>query len=152
MFQVEAPARDHRFWVPYLALFTAGRLAELCQLAVADVRERNGIAWIEITNRGEGQSVKSTAGRRIVPLHADLITMGFLTYWRERQSAGDRHLFPGAPRGAEGRNPYNPVSQWFTRLLGQAGDHRPGLSFHSFRHTWNEPPDTAASRRTCARR
>lgn len=61
-----------------------------------------------------------------------------LGYWRRMQAAGETKLFPKAPRGADGRNPYNPVSQWFTRLLTVAGIRRTGLSFHSFRHTWNE--------------
>ena len=137
-FQAPLEARDHRFWVPYLALYTGARLAELCQLEVTDIRQRDGLAWIEINGTGEEKSVKSAAARRIVPLHADLLALGFLAYWRARKTAGDSKLFPKAPRGAEGRNPYNPVSQWFTRTLEAAGIRRTGLSFHSFRHTWNE--------------
>jgi hypothetical protein len=44
--------RDHRFWLPLLALFSGARLGELCQLSVDDVREIEGVWCLEITPGG----------------------------------------------------------------------------------------------------
>lgn len=71
---------DTSYWIPLLALFTGGRLEELCQLHPDDAaqvpyHEEGGeaLAWvIRITDEGEGQGLKNAGSRRRVPLHPEL--------------------------------------------------------------------------------
>jgi len=41
-----------------------------------------------ITDEGEGQSVKTEAGIRRVPIHSELIRLGFLDYVRKTKESG----------------------------------------------------------------
>ena len=56
--------------------------------------------------------------RREVPLHPDLITLGFLTYVNEMRRAGHRRLFPKLEpyRGRYAKN----IGRWLNRLLDEA--------------------------------
>lgn len=56
-----------RFWLPLLGLYTGARLNELCQLSVEDVRQEHDIVFLNITNEGKGQRVKSASGKRRIP-------------------------------------------------------------------------------------
>lgn len=71
-------------WLPLLALFTGARLEELGRLDVADIRDEDGIAFLAIHTMGEGRSVKTRSARRKVPIHPELIRLGFLQYVEER--------------------------------------------------------------------
>ncbi len=71
---------DAAYWIPILGLYTGARIGELCQLAAADIEKTDGVDLIHITDQGEGQSVKTTAGRRLVPVHPELVRLGFLEY------------------------------------------------------------------------
>jgi integrase len=68
------------YWLPLLALYTGARCSELAQLAVADVLTEADIPTLRITDLGEGQQVKSKAGRRVIPIHSELVRLGFLEY------------------------------------------------------------------------
>ncbi len=63
-------------WVPLLCAHTGARVAEITQLRKQDVLEKDGIAFIRITP--DAGSVK-TGQYRDVPLHPELIELGFLT-------------------------------------------------------------------------
>jgi integrase len=82
-------AGEASYWLPLLALYTGARLEELAQLAPGDVREtpytdasgaRRTCWTISITDIGEGQEVKTASSRRRVPVHPDLIALGFIQY------------------------------------------------------------------------
>ena len=49
------------YWIPFLAAMTGMRLEEIGSRLV---EERDGIAFIEVHDRGEGQSVKTGRGGR----------------------------------------------------------------------------------------
>ncbi|GMV00393.1 MAG: site-specific integrase [Burkholderiaceae bacterium] len=63
------------YWLPVLGLYTGARQEELAQLAVADVREEDGIRCLVITDEGDGK-VKTASSRRKVPLHRDVLDLG----------------------------------------------------------------------------
>ncbi|MEG2046654.1 MAG: hypothetical protein RR100_07380, partial [Comamonas sp.] len=74
----------YHYWLPLLALFTGARANELAQLRLSDIVEKDGIMCIDI-NAGEdidGMRRKSTktvkTSVRLVPIHSDLIALGFL--------------------------------------------------------------------------
>ena len=52
------------YWIPLLAAMTGMRLEEIGCRLVDEIKERDGIAFIEVHDRGEGQSVKTGRGGR----------------------------------------------------------------------------------------
>lgn len=134
--------RDAYFWIPILGFYTGARLGELVQLHVADVMSENGIAYLHVTEEGGGSEsgkdvkhVKSEAGIRKIPLHPDLISLGFLDFVEGRRKCrrGSKRLFPEVKFGADGQAS-TVFSKWFGRLMGRVGLSDPSLVFHSFRH------------------
>lgn len=126
--------KDSHKWGMLLGMFTGARLNEICQLDIADVKQ-DGDTWLlNITDEGDDtKSVKSKAGRRKVPLHSELIRLGFLDFVDSRRN-GTR-LFPDysySANGGYGRN----LGRWCNEsFLPKLGIKQPGLVFHSLRHT-----------------
>jgi integrase len=134
------PARSPSLpWLMRLALFTGCRLNELAQLTRENVRQEHGIWFLEITDKGADQSLKTKASKRMVPLHS-AIRDSFLAYvktipsdtlWPELRAAGpDRRLSWR-------------VSDQFTGFRRKAGIDRPGLTFHSLRKNFVAALDNA---------
>lgn len=118
------------YWVPLLGLFTGARLGELCQLRTVDVQMVGGLPALVLTDDGEEQSIKSEAGHRTVPIHSELLRLGFLEYVETIRATGKDSLWP-AMKLRKGK-PSDYFGRWFK-------EHREGLgltpSFHYFRHT-----------------
>jgi integrase len=129
--------RDHRFWMPLVALYTGARLGEICQLQLKDVAPRDGIWCFDINDEGE-KSVKSEASKRLTPVHPELIKLGLIEYVEQRKAAGGAALWPGVRKSAAGI-PSDLESKRLNRLLGLilGEEYRRDrlLSFHSFRGT-----------------
>jgi len=127
------------YWLPVLGLYTGARQEELAQLAVADVREEEGgIIYLVVTDEGEGAKVKTASSRRSVPLHRDVLDLGFLDYVRAVKKTGATHLFPELRPDRYGRRAGN-WSKWFGRYLRKdVGIEDRRLVFHSFRHTFKD--------------
>jgi len=134
--------RDHRFWVPLVALYSGARLNELGQLEVRDVQEIGGIPCFRITSQSDlhsGENIKilkTKSSARSVPLHPMLKALGFLEYVAARRAAGDFRVFPNWHKGKDGT--YSSVfSKSFNgQFLPKVGIKTPKLVFHSFRHTF----------------
>ncbi len=124
--------RRGKFWVPLLALYSGMRLSECCQLTVDDVAVRDG-ADVIMVRGGDGKKVKTAAARRVIPVHPELVKMGFLAYADAQRKAGHTRLFPELKRDRRGYYS-DPFQKWFSRFLDKAGAKRPRTSFHSFRH------------------
>ncbi|WP_271583115.1 site-specific integrase [Bradyrhizobium sp. CCBAU 45389] len=127
------------FWLPVLALFTGARQAELGSLSVANVRvdaETRVPLLYFVTERARGKRVKTDASERVVPVHPEVIRLGFLSYVEERRKAdgADAWLFPSVAPD-RGRTGVPAWSQWFGRYLRAAGVTDKAKVFHSFRHT-----------------
>jgi integrase len=69
-----------RLWLPVLALFTGARSNELCQLRIEDIAEVEGVPVIHIRHRPELHQTTKNEQDRVVPVHPDLIKLGFLEY------------------------------------------------------------------------
>lgn len=132
---LKAEARKHpwRYWLPLLGRTTGARLEELCQLRVDDFIEQQGIQCIRIDDSREGQNLKNSSSRRMLPLHPTLIDLGLLQHVESVRSTGKDRLFPEleAVRGKLGHAP----SKWFGRYKTKQGITDPRKTFHSFRHT-----------------
>ncbi|QEU10510.1 site-specific integrase [Paracoccus yeei] len=130
--------RDHRFWVPLIMLYSGARPGEIGQLAVNDVRQEHGHWIMHITTEGdetgEGKSVKTAGSMRVVPVHHELIRLGFIRYHEKRIKQGGAALFPDAVRNERGQMMAD-VSREFGRYLTRIGlKQGRGLSLYSFRH------------------
>jgi integrase len=127
--------RDHRFWLPLVMLFSGCRPAEIAQLAVGDVRQEHGIWIMHITDADDEQSVKTTGSKRIVPVHSELIRLGFIAFCQRQAERGLARIFPEAERNSRGQLAAT-FSRDFTRtvLKGIGLDKAGELSLYSFRH------------------
>lgn len=127
--------RDHRYWVPLIMLYSGARPAEIAQLAIADVRQEHGHWIMHITEEGEAaKSVKTAGSMRVVPVHDELIKLGFIKYYARMKQAGEKRLFPQAERNSRGQMIAD-FSREFGRYLSRIGmKEGRGLSLYSFRH------------------
>ncbi|MDI3356883.1 site-specific integrase [Pseudomonas sp. UYIF39] len=131
--KVEARKHPWRYWLPLLGRATGARLEELCQLRVDDFIEQQGIPCLRIDDSREGQNLKNSSSRRVLPLHSGLIELGLLLHVEAVKTTGADRLFPelDAVRGKLGHAP----SKWFGRYKTKHGITDPRKTFHSFRHT-----------------
>nr|WP_147414291.1 hypothetical protein [Sphingomonas gilva] len=114
--------RDAKFWVPILGLYTGCRLGELIQLHLCDISLAGPIPFISINednNRGgDLKHVKSAAGVRRVPIHPDLIKLGFADYVAgyAKRRKGNRRLFDEIRYGCDGQASTE-FSKFFARFM-----------------------------------
>ncbi len=124
-------------WAALLGLFTGARVSEIGQLHLSNFITEQGLPCIRITDEGVGQSVKTTASIRTVPLHPVLLDLGLMDYVGSLRSGGAERLFSGLKVGSV-NGPGSAFSSAFTRHLEKCGvrptgSHRVG--FHSLRKT-----------------
>ncbi|WP_085035891.1 DUF6538 domain-containing protein, partial [Cronobacter sakazakii] len=93
--------RPFHYWLPLLALYVGGRINELCQLYLTDIREdKNEVAYIDFNLdapdkvmdeealAGGDKSLKTVNAIRQVPIHPRLIELGLLEYVDALKAAG----------------------------------------------------------------
>lgn len=122
------------FWLPLIAAYTGARREEIAQLYVSDVRQdANGHWFIRITDDRPDKSVKTDSSRRDVPLHDDLIALGFLELVQGKEA--DARVFMQLKKVADGFAGI--VSKAWRPLTQRWGVYREGRSpLHAFRHTF----------------
>lgn len=126
---------EAQFWIPLIALFSGAREEEICQLLIKDVCSEDGITYFYFRNDGEQQSLKNPGSKRKVPIHPELVRIGFMQYVESVQSHSSGQLFPQLTQGAKGKFSAS-WSKWFGRYLDRIGIDDPSKVFHSFRHTF----------------
>ncbi|MCX4025608.1 site-specific integrase [Endozoicomonas sp. SM1973] len=127
----EDPDKPWRFWVPVLALYTGARLEEISQLDVDDIKQSEGIYYLDIHDRGSHQ-LKNKSSIRKTPLHKDLLEIGLLEYINSRKD--EVKLFNlSLLQGIYGKT----VSAWFTFIKNKLNFPSTKV-FHSFRHTFRD--------------
>ena len=131
--------RRGRFWVPLLSLFLGCRLNEAAQLYTEDVIDEEKIPYLLIRDtRADGSKcdkrLKTEQSRRRIPIHPELVKIGFLTFVASRSADVDcPRLFPELPNSKTGYFS-DKFSKWFGRFkTGVLGDGCKA-TFHSFRH------------------
>jgi integrase len=143
----QSPAQVHKFWLLAVELYTGGRVREICQVNPQhDWGCRNEIWWMKFTEvtgaMQDAEVVKSikTSKTRIIPIHPELIRIGFLRYLDALKNAGARRLFPKwSPKdGNAGAGPGKWVSNYMRKigLHGVANENGNAVrGSHTFRHT-----------------
>lgn len=139
LFAPEALARlsESARWASLLGLYTGARASEVGQLLIKDVFEEDGIPCLRVSDEGEHQKVKTEVSLRTVPLHPELLKMGFLDWVDGKRVAGETRLFPAAKATAvNGQG--NWITKAFSRHLAEVGkDWEPAKrGFHSLRKTF----------------
>lgn len=129
--------KDSKYWLPLLALYTGARIEELGQCQLSDVRQKEGITYLDFNLEGEAKSLKTESSARKVPLHNYVLEKGFLDYVEDLRKQGAAMLFPDLKVSAEGK--FTKVfSQWYGRYARGLGITDPKKVFHSFRHTFKD--------------
>ncbi|MBU0801786.1 MAG: site-specific integrase, partial [Alphaproteobacteria bacterium] len=122
------------FWLPLLAAYTGARREEIAQLYVSDVRQHESGQWlIRIIDDRPDKSVKTHSSRRDIPIHEDLLALGFLDLVHGH--APDTRVFPQLDK-ISGR--YSGIVAKHWRVLTQRCEvYRQGRHpIHAFRHTF----------------
>lgn len=130
--------RGFMFWLPVLALFTGGRIEELSQLYLDDVKEIEGLWCLDINDDpGTGKSLKNLNSKRIIPLHPFIVeNLNFPGYVEALRSQGHERVFPKL------RKTQDKFSHYSSRIWNKWKKEEVGIiavsgdkTFHSFRHT-----------------
>jgi integrase len=118
-------------WAALIGAYSGARLEEIARLKAADIKETEGACYFEIAADGNS---KTKAATRVVPVHRKLLDAGLLRY--RDALPKDSMLFPSlksksSKPGKLGPKLGDAFNSWRKRL----GIVRPGVNFHSFRHT-----------------
>lgn len=118
------------YWIPRIARYSGMRLEEICQLHIADIKTVEGVICFDVNDR-EGKSLKTSASKRLVPVHKVLLEdLGFMSYVN---SVGNPRLWPNLQKDKYGRygkafgNRYGKLNR---KLISDTKK-----CFHSYRHT-----------------
>ncbi|VXB32604.1 site-specific integrase [Massilia sp. 9I] len=136
----------YKFWLPHVGLFSGARVNELCQVnPQLDIRqdEKSGFWFFDITedsasHKDVEKSVKTKSSKRCVPIHPQLVELGFLRYVEHIKKQGHTLLFPGFPPSVGRASPK--AGEWFGDFLRDLNlrDETPGarlVGMHAFRFT-----------------
>jgi integrase len=143
--------RDHRYWAFLTMLFTGARVAEIGGIradqvhVLTDASTGQGWGYFEFdwTDGEEGRRVKNSTSVRCVPIHAELIKLGFLDYVKTIKVEGHQRLFPGWTPNKKLKGEFESLEyssadflKTFRRYLDDLGIKRQGISPKSFRASW----------------
>lgn len=123
-------------WVALIALFSGARQQEICQLLTTDIKDEDGIHYVEFSeDHATGKKLKTSSSHRRVPLHPTLVAVGFMDFVEMQKVQGQKWLFPTIQ---DRKNPSDAFSKRYSHFLKSYAGKRQGdgMCFHSFRHTF----------------
>ncbi|MBF0678074.1 MAG: site-specific integrase [Devosia sp.] len=139
-------ADDHVYWAPLVAMHLGMRVTEIGLLRLAQLQSWFGQPTLVLELDGINDDAVGEEGYktgnaiRRVPLHPQLIELGFLDYWQRQLEAGHNRLFPAWTQHIKGGKDDRPEvhfeADFFNahRLKWGVPKHRKDkLTFHSFR-------------------
>lgn len=128
--------RPGAFWVPLLCLFHGLRNGEAAGLRVEDIGEEDGVTVLRVLGYGD-KRLKTKGSRGALPVHPEVLRMGFLDHVARRREARELLLFPGGvvnKRGQVGAK----LGEWFSTFVKKLGFTGRKLGMHSFRHAFED--------------
>ncbi|MBX7482973.1 site-specific integrase [Qipengyuania qiaonensis] len=128
--------RPGAYWVPLICLFNGLRNGEACGLRVEDVYEVEGQSVLHVREY-EGRTIKTPEARAELPIHPELLRLGFMDFVADQRKAGAVGLFPdGKPsnRGQHGAK----LGERFSAHVRALGLEGTKLGMHSFRHNFED--------------
>lgn len=84
---------DAWYYLPIMLPLYGGRSSELAGLRLADVYEHDVIPYMQI-DYTEDRDLKNVQSIRKLPIHPELIRLGFIDYVRAMRDLGHTYLFP----------------------------------------------------------
>ncbi len=122
------------YWLPILMAYTGARREEVAQLLVSDVEQdaESGV-WCIAIRPGDGKSLKTVSSRRRVPLHDDLLALGFLDYRASVPVSG--RLFPKLKPHKDGLG-HAIGKTWDNYLQDEVKLQSAAKPAHGFRHAF----------------
>lgn len=133
---VSARDRPSRYWAPLIAVFSGARLTEICGQLVDEMIVEDGIHAFHFRHRPDDRAIKNGKDRK-VPVHPELLRLGFWDFVDEARTSGREHLFSDVKRDKLGKWGDH-TSKWFSRQVGALDLKGRNLSFHSFRHSFED--------------
>ncbi|MCV0383846.1 MAG: hypothetical protein K5799_10390 [Erythrobacter sp.] len=138
---------DAAYWAPLIWYYTHACREEICGLEVADVFDDHPVPHIFIRENltrgrdGEKAGEKRIARRRKIPLHDEVLRLGFLDYVAAIRAEGHTALFPelylfDSKRGGAQfyDRAWRHMVQWITdRMQVEVNDKGKGPDIHSIR-------------------
>lgn len=124
------------YWVPLLCLFHGLRLAEAAGLRVEDVGEESGVPVLHVRPYEE-RTLKTADARATLPVHPELLRLGFVTFVESRRRAEEFLLFPDGA-ATKGREVGGNLGAWFSRHVKRLELVGTKLGMHSFRHNFED--------------
>lgn len=115
------------FWVVVLGLYMGARVGEIAGMRTEYVFEKSGLQVMRLAG------IKTVASNRTIPIHKDLVRLGFFEYVESRRKANKELLFDTTSGGKNGSGAQ--ASKLFTAYKTKIGIHNRYKAFHSFRHT-----------------
>lgn len=121
------------FWQPLIAAYSGMRLGEISQLSVQNIR-KIGEHWCFIVEQfTENQYLKTPNAVRAVPIHNELIRIGFMEFVDYIRANNGTRLFENI-RLIQG-NYSNKPSEWFIKQFRDALGLPLHVTPHAFRHS-----------------
>jgi hypothetical protein len=137
-----------RFWLPLLCLFLGARPNEMAQMHVADLKRTQKGTWyldIEATSdddeesKGAAKTLKTATSRRKIPVHPELLKIGFVQFVEQRKKSGvGPRLFPDLKPDGYGNHATYALKRFREVYLPGAIKLMSRQSFYSFRHAWRD--------------
>ncbi|MFK7842384.1 MAG: DUF6538 domain-containing protein [Sphingorhabdus sp.] len=130
--------KDAKYWIPILGYYTGARLGELVQLHINDIKLHGDVPQLDINENfgsGDKKHVKTGAGVRQIPLHPDILKLGFVEFVDKRRKweHKSKRLFSDVKFGVDGQASTE-FSKRFATMMDKVDLTDPTLTFHSFRH------------------
>lgn len=110
----EVIIKDEKYWLPLLGIYHGNRLEEFAQMVRGDVRQEEGIWFLDINDEGN-KRVKNEQSKRRVPLHPELRRFGFLKYVETTAPNPSDRIFPQLQPGG----PDQKLGYYFTKWWSQ---------------------------------
>lgn len=139
-------ADDHVYWSPLIAMHTGMRVTEIGLLRPEQLQTWFGQPTLVLELGGDDgdalgeEGYKTGNAVRRVPIHPQLVDLGFLDFWHSQVSAGAKRLFPNWTQHIKGGKDNRPEvhyeADFFNthRVKWGVPPHRKAkLTFHSFR-------------------
>jgi len=118
--------QEYRYWIIILSMYTGARAEEICGLLKPDIKKDCDTWYIDIH-----RNVKNYSSIRKVPIHPDIIALGFIDYVNSRESL----LWDLNTKKARVSNS---MVQWYSKNISVDMIKDDRKTFHSFRHTFKQ--------------
>lgn len=135
---VMAIGTEHTRWATVIGLYTGARVGEVAQLYLRDFVMEGDTPCVRFTTDSDGQTVKTEASSRLVPLHPDLLDLGLWKRVEKLRNAGEERLFPGMridSKAGTGNAISKGFGNYLSRIKVEPRRTNGTVGFHSLRKT-----------------